>query len=169
MFVKWTEDIFSQHSRASLNHFEHNLEVWRQLWRAVERSDLAVFVVDSRMPLFHFQEAMWDYVTKDMGREAIICINKVASMNVHAPAHARTSPTPVSHGLHFDRGSFCLGSMLHAHSRLHAHVEQADLIHPHLVHIWIEYFKKRLPGVPVVAFYAPKSSNRSVGQPCVQE
>jgi ribosome biogenesis GTPase A len=38
--------------------------VWRQLWRALERSDIAVFVLDSRIPWFHFQQAMWDYVTK---------------------------------------------------------------------------------------------------------
>ena len=121
MFVKWTESIFSKHERSALNHFEHNLEVWRQLWRAVERSDLAVFVLDARLPFFHFQQAMWDYVTRDMGREAIICINK------------------------------------------------ADLVHPHVVHLWIQFFKKRMPDVPVVAFYVPKSTNRGVGQPCVEE
>jgi ribosome biogenesis GTPase A len=121
MFVKWTEGIFAQYDRSQLNHFEHNLEVWRQLWRAIERSDLAVFVLDARLPFFHFQQAMWDYVTKDMGREAVICINK------------------------------------------------ADLVHPHVVHLWIEFFKERMPGVPVVAFYVPKSSNRGVGQPCVEQ
>ena len=39
-------------------------QVWRQLWRALERSDIAVFVLDARLPYFHFQQAMWDYVTK---------------------------------------------------------------------------------------------------------
>ena len=121
MFVKWTEGVFAQYDRSQLNHFEQNLEVWRQLWRAIERSDLAVFVLDARLPFFHFQQAMWDYVTKDMGREAVICINK------------------------------------------------ADLVHPHLVHLWIEFFRDRMPGVPVVAFYVPKSSNRGVGQPCVEQ
>ena len=38
---------------------------------------------------------MWDYVTKDMGREAIVCINK------------------------------------------------ADLVHPHVTHLWLQYFKKQ--------------------------
>ena len=121
MFSQWTASILEKYPRGSLNHFEHNLEVWRQLWRAVERSDIAVFVLDARLPLFHFQEAMWHYVTQDMGRDAIIVINK------------------------------------------------ADLVHPHVVHLWIEHFKKRLPGVPVVAFYVPRSTSGFVGQPCTRD
>ena len=31
--------------------FEKNLEVWRQLWRVVEKSDVLVQIVDSRNPL----------------------------------------------------------------------------------------------------------------------
>lgn len=31
--------------------FEKNLEVWRQLWRVIEKSDLLVQIVDSRNPL----------------------------------------------------------------------------------------------------------------------
>ena len=73
MFSKWSADIFAAHERSTLNHFEHNIEVWRQLWRAVERSDIAVFVLDSRLPFFHFQQAMWDYVTK-VSRLSCFCI-----------------------------------------------------------------------------------------------
>jgi large subunit GTPase 1 len=36
-----------------LTPFEKNLEVWRQLWRVVERSDVIVQVVDARDPLFY--------------------------------------------------------------------------------------------------------------------
>ena len=31
--------------------FEKNLEVWRQLWRVIEKSDLIVQIVDCRNPL----------------------------------------------------------------------------------------------------------------------
>ena len=31
--------------------FEKNLEVWRQLWRVVEKSNCLVQIVDSRNPL----------------------------------------------------------------------------------------------------------------------
>lgn len=34
-----------------LTPFERNLEVWRQLWRVMERSDLLVQIVDARNPL----------------------------------------------------------------------------------------------------------------------
>ena len=33
--------------------FEQNIEVWRQLWRVLERSDVAVVVVDARNPMLH--------------------------------------------------------------------------------------------------------------------
>jgi large subunit GTPase 1 len=31
--------------------FEKNIEVWRQLWRVLERSDMAIQIVDARNPL----------------------------------------------------------------------------------------------------------------------
>ena len=34
-----------------LTPFERNIEVWRQLWRVVERSHLIVQIVDARNPL----------------------------------------------------------------------------------------------------------------------
>lgn len=36
-----------------LTPFEKNLEVWRQLWRVIERSDVIAQVVDARDPLFY--------------------------------------------------------------------------------------------------------------------
>jgi ribosome biogenesis GTPase A len=36
-----------------LTPFEKNLDIWRQLWRVLERCDLVVMVVDARNPLFH--------------------------------------------------------------------------------------------------------------------
>jgi ribosome biogenesis GTPase A len=37
----------------SVTPFEKNLDVWRQLWRVVERSDVLVQIVDARMPTFY--------------------------------------------------------------------------------------------------------------------
>ncbi|KAG0466117.1 hypothetical protein HPP92_017697 [Vanilla planifolia] len=37
-----------------LTPFEKNLDIWRQLWRVLERSDLLVMVVDARDPLFYY-------------------------------------------------------------------------------------------------------------------
>jgi len=33
--------------------FEKNLEVWRQLWRVLERSDMLVQIVDARNPMLY--------------------------------------------------------------------------------------------------------------------
>ena len=45
-----------------LTPFERNLEVWRQLWRTLERSDLIVQIVDARNPLTFRSEDLERYV-----------------------------------------------------------------------------------------------------------
>lgn len=45
-----------------LTPFERNLEVWRQLWRTLERSDLVVQIVDARNPLSSRSEDLEKYV-----------------------------------------------------------------------------------------------------------
>ncbi|KDN53307.1 P-loop containing nucleoside triphosphate hydrolase protein [Tilletiaria anomala UBC 951] len=45
-----------------LTPFERNLEVWRQLWRVIERSDLLVQIVDARNPLRFRCEDLERYV-----------------------------------------------------------------------------------------------------------
>jgi large subunit GTPase 1 len=45
-----------------LTPFERNLEVWRQLWRVIEKSDLAVQIVDARNPLRFWCEDLDRYV-----------------------------------------------------------------------------------------------------------
>lgn len=45
-----------------LTPFERNLEVWRQLWRTCERSDLVVQIVDARNPLASRSEDLEKYV-----------------------------------------------------------------------------------------------------------
>jgi large subunit GTPase 1 len=57
--------------------FERNLEVWRQLWRVIERSDLVVQIVDARNPLLFRSEDLERYV-KDVGprKENLLLVNK---------------------------------------------------------------------------------------------
>lgn len=45
-----------------LTPFERNLEVWRQLWRTCERSDLIVQIVDARNPLNFRSKDLEKYV-----------------------------------------------------------------------------------------------------------
>ena len=57
--------------------FERNLEVWRQLWRVIERSDLVVQIVDARNPLLFRSEDLEGYVKHvDSRKENLLLVNK---------------------------------------------------------------------------------------------
>ena len=57
--------------------FEHNLEVWRQLWRTLERSDVVAIVADVRNPLLHVPAALYDHVARTLRRRLVIVLSKV--------------------------------------------------------------------------------------------
>lgn len=52
-FLEWRRQLaaLTEHNDLLLTPFERNIEVWRQLWRVVERCDLIVQIVDARSPL----------------------------------------------------------------------------------------------------------------------
>jgi large subunit GTPase 1 len=52
-----------------LTPFERNIEVWRQLWRVLERSHLVVQIVDARNPLRFRCEDLESYVKDVEGAE----------------------------------------------------------------------------------------------------
>jgi large subunit GTPase 1 len=54
-FLNWRRMLVSleENEKLVLTPFEKNLDIWRQLWRVLERSDLIVMVVDARDPLFY--------------------------------------------------------------------------------------------------------------------
>lgn len=61
--------------------FERNLEVWRQLWRVVERSDLIVQIVDARNPLLFRSADLENYVKDiDSKKRNLLLINKADMM-----------------------------------------------------------------------------------------
>eukprot|EP00768_Dysnectes_brevis_P001690 gnl/Dysnectes_brevis/1465_a1659_1224.p1 GENE.gnl/Dysnectes_brevis/1465_a1659_1224~~gnl/Dysnectes_brevis/1465_a1659_1224.p1 ORF type:complete len:548 (-),score=192.85 gnl/Dysnectes_brevis/1465_a1659_1224:54-1697(-) len=53
-FLDWRRGIAELEEERDLTiaPFEKNLEIWRQLWRVIERSDVLVQIVDARTPLF---------------------------------------------------------------------------------------------------------------------
>jgi large subunit GTPase 1 len=60
-----------------LTPFERNLEVWRQLWRVIERSQLIVQIVDARNPLLFRSEDLDTYVKEvDPKKRNLLLINK---------------------------------------------------------------------------------------------
>ncbi|KAK7375224.1 hypothetical protein VNO78_35917 [Psophocarpus tetragonolobus] len=54
-FLIWRRSLarLEENAKLMVTPFEKNLDIWRQLWRVVERSHLLVMVVDSRDPLFY--------------------------------------------------------------------------------------------------------------------
>ena len=61
--------------------FERNIEVWRQLWRVIERSDLVVQIVDARNPLLFRSEDLENYVKEvNPKKNNLLLVNKADMM-----------------------------------------------------------------------------------------
>ncbi|KAG2022935.1 GTPase [Coprinopsis cinerea AmutBmut pab1-1] len=58
----------------SITHFERNLEVWRQLWRVTEISELLLVLLDSRCPTLHYPPALSTYLEK---KRVVLVLTKV--------------------------------------------------------------------------------------------
>jgi large subunit GTPase 1 len=70
-----------------LTPFERNLEVWRQLWRVIERSHLVVQIVDARDPLLFRSTDLENYVKEiDQNKRNLLLVNKADLMT---PAQRR--------------------------------------------------------------------------------
>jgi len=62
-------DRLQEEEKFLLTPFERNIEVWRQLWRVLERSHLVVQIVDARNPLKFRCEDLEFYVQDVEGAE----------------------------------------------------------------------------------------------------
>ncbi|KAI9460512.1 P-loop containing nucleoside triphosphate hydrolase protein [Lactarius psammicola] len=56
--------------------FERNLEVWRQLWRVTENSQILMVLLDSRCPLLHLPPSLVDFISLPRYR-VILVLTKV--------------------------------------------------------------------------------------------
>lgn len=63
-FLEWRRELaaLTETNDLLLTPFERNIEVWRQLWRVVERCDLIVQIVDARSPLLFRSVDLENYV-----------------------------------------------------------------------------------------------------------
>eukprot|EP01122_Echinamoeba_exundans_P006496 TRINITY_DN1841_c0_g1_i2.p1 TRINITY_DN1841_c0_g1~~TRINITY_DN1841_c0_g1_i2.p1 ORF type:complete len:526 (-),score=131.97 TRINITY_DN1841_c0_g1_i2:394-1971(-) len=85
MFDVYLKNISSTYS-GRINYFEQNLEVWRQLWRVCEISDVLCILADVRYPLFHFPPSLYHYVVELFKKPLILVLTKmdlVPAENVH--------------------------------------------------------------------------------------
>lgn len=62
--------------RLAITPFERNIEVWRQLWRVLERSDLVVQIVDARNPLLYRSEDLDTYAKSYPNKSTLLLVNK---------------------------------------------------------------------------------------------
>ncbi|KAG6094023.1 hypothetical protein E4U30_003731 [Claviceps sp. LM220 group G6] len=82
-FLSWRRGLaeLEENNDLLMTPFERNLEVWRQLWRVIERSDLIVQIVDARNPLLFRSEDLESYVKDiDPKKENLLLINKADMM-----------------------------------------------------------------------------------------
>lgn len=66
MFTAMADHRLAESSNLLLTPFERNFELWRQLWRGIERSQLIVQVIDARNPL-GFRCADLEKYVKEVG------------------------------------------------------------------------------------------------------
>jgi large subunit GTPase 1 len=78
-FLNWRRGLaeLQENNDLLMTPFERNIEVWRQLWRVIERSDLVVQIVDARNPLLFRSADLENYVKDvDPKKENLLLINK---------------------------------------------------------------------------------------------
>ena len=66
-FLNWRRDIASieeNNVKLAITPFEKNLEVWKQLWRVIEKSDLLLQIVDARNPYFYYSADLEQYISE---------------------------------------------------------------------------------------------------------
>ncbi|KAL1836654.1 hypothetical protein VTJ49DRAFT_4814 [Mycothermus thermophilus] len=82
-FLEWRKGLAELQETQDLlmTPFERNIEVWRQLWRVIERSDVVVQIVDARNPLMFRSEDLEAYVKDvDPKKHNLLLINKADMM-----------------------------------------------------------------------------------------
>ena len=79
-FLEWRRDIASMEQdnvQLAITPFEKNIEIWRQLWRVIEKSDLLLQIVDGRNPYFFYSADLEKYITEcGQDKQFILLINK---------------------------------------------------------------------------------------------
>ena len=85
-FVKWLRSAKEAMIEAGgyAPAYELNIEVWRQLWRVLERSDVAVVVVDARNPMLHLPPALYAHVTRRLCKPLVVVLNKTDAVPMRA-------------------------------------------------------------------------------------
>lgn len=77
-FDKWKINIQNEFSNDNcIIPFENNIDVWRQLWRTIEQSDVIILVIDIRNPLLHIPPSLIDNVINYYKKRLIGVLTKI--------------------------------------------------------------------------------------------
>jgi hypothetical protein len=78
-FLEWRRGLakIQENENITMTPFEKNLEVWRQLWRVIERSHVVVQIVDARDPLLFLSRDLINYVKEVHPKKRnVLLVNK---------------------------------------------------------------------------------------------
>jgi len=78
-FLDWRRSLalLQEKEQLLLTPYEKNLDVWRQLWRVIERCDVVCQIVDARNPLLYKCDDLEKYVHEsNPNKEFIVLVNK---------------------------------------------------------------------------------------------
>lgn len=74
LFSKTPDNVHAYHAK-TVTPYEKNLQVWRQLWRVLERCSCVVQLVDARNPMFYLSEDLRKY-SEELGKPVMVIVNK---------------------------------------------------------------------------------------------
>lgn len=84
-FLSWRKNLAEEEMKnmnKSITPYEKNLEVWKQLWMTVEKSEILFQIVDGRNPLYYRCPDLENYIKDvDPNKESILIINKADLMS----------------------------------------------------------------------------------------
>ncbi|KUF99726.1 OTU domain-containing protein 1 [Phytophthora nicotianae] len=77
-FKEWVEYLeqegMDREDGAQLNLYERNVEVWRQLWRVIERSSVLVHLADARCPLLHISDQLMTHIRTQFPWKRVVLV-----------------------------------------------------------------------------------------------
>ena len=59
-----------------MSPYEKNIEIWKELWQVIERSDVIVQIIDCRDPLFYRNKDLENVVLENQEKSIALLINK---------------------------------------------------------------------------------------------
>ncbi len=90
-FLAWRRDIAGMelaNQSLKVTPFEKNIEVWRQLWRVLERSDMAIQIVDARNPLLYYTSDLMKYALEQSPpKHMVLLVNKADFLTDYQRLH----------------------------------------------------------------------------------